>query len=128
MPLKILSIAIPVLLAAVLLNSCNDGRRRVSEAVLLGTYTFKSDAPISVPASQGEPRLGDHLILSSDGTYIIEGRQPRGAIMARGKWRLRKGNPSTVELDHAVYPVEFREREVRLIVNDDVDARYEQIR
>lgn len=128
MPLRILSVTIPLLFAVALTNGCNSRHRTVTVAMLPGTYTFKSDAPISVPPSHSEPRFGDLLILGSDGTYKVERLNRSDASVVSGHWKLREGDPSTLYLDHGGYPIEFENGKIRLVVNNDVDARYEKLR
>ena len=128
MPLRTPRIAAFFLFAVVLIEGCSSGHQGVTNSMLPGAYTFESDAPISVPPSKNEPRLGDELILQGDGTYRIERRNRSEELVLSGHWRLSDGNPSTVYLDHAGYPVRLQDGNVRLVVNDDVDARYEKLK
>ena len=106
----------------VLLSGCTASHQEITSATLVGTYVFRSDAPQYTP----EYRIGERLTLHADGTYVLESGEGNETIVKSGRWVFRDGDPPTVDLDHSGYPIELRSKGVRLIVNDDVDARYEK--
>lgn len=84
---------------------------------------FKSDAASRTPSHQ----IGDHLKLQDDGTYELDraSRSGPGSIIT-GHWVFTKGDSPTVDLGHAGFPVRLNGDNVELIVNDDVNARFEK--
>lgn len=107
------------------LGGCRASHQSITSATLVGTYAFKSDAPNRTPSHH----IGERLILQSDGTYKLESGEPNeiGAASS-GRWVFRDGDPATVYLDHAGYPIESGRDYIRLIVNNDVNARYEKLK
>jgi hypothetical protein len=110
------------LFTMVLLSGCRASHQNITSATLVGTYVFKSDAPNRTPSH----RIGERLTLHGDGTYILKSGEGNASVVNSGRWVFRDGDPATIDLDHAGYPIELRSEGVRLIVNNDVDARYEK--
>ncbi len=70
------------------------------------TYVFRSDAPKWTPSH----RIGERRTLHDDGTYVLESGEGNASIVNSGRWVFRDGDPATVELDHAGYPIELGEQ------------------
>lgn len=108
-----------MLIAACSLVACQPAQAPVTREALAGSYAYVSWDP--------EVRTTDHdlnhLLLRLDGTYdLIEGGTTRAVAEKKGRWRIEPGNPPTVVLDNAGYPVEIKRDEVRLLVDLDTGA------
>jgi hypothetical protein len=114
---KSLGKLIAVLVAASsALVACHTARPPVVAEVLVGRYSFVSEDPESRPTDHNLNRLD----LQSDGTYdLVEGGTTKPALEKKGVWRIVPGNPPTLLLDRAGYPVEIKGDEVRLLVDLD---------
>ena len=123
-PVRFCSLVSCFLLLMILLSGCRNSRLNITSATLVGTYVFRSDAPKWTPRH----RIGERLTLHGDGTYILESGERNDSIVSSGRWVFRGGHPAIVDLDHAGYPIELGSMGVRLIVNYDVDARYEKMK
>jgi len=121
-PLRFSSLLSCFLFMVVLLSGCRASYQNMTSATLVGTYVFRSDASHWTPLH----RIGERLSLHGDGTYVLESGEGNASMVSSGSWVFRDGDPPTVYLDHAGYPIEFGSKGVRLIVNNDVDARYEK--
>jgi hypothetical protein len=84
--------------------------------MLAGNYAFVSNDPESKSSDHNLNRLA----LRSDGTYdLIEGGVTMPVSEKKGIWTISVGNPASVQLDQAGYPIEFRRDEVRLLIDLD---------
>ena len=122
--MKFTSLLSCFLFMIVLLSGCRANHQNITSATVVGTYVFRSDAPKWTPSH----RIGERLILHGDGTYMLQSGEGNTSVVNSGRWVFRDGDPATVYLDHAGYPIELGSKGVRLIVNNDVDARYEKVK
>lgn len=103
-----------LLVACCALAGCHMGRRSVTREGLVGSYTYVSEDPESRPTDHNL----SHLILRPNGTYeLVEGGTTKAVTERYGLWRIKRGSPPDVLLDHVVYPIEIKRNEVRLLVN-----------
>jgi hypothetical protein len=104
-----------LVLACWALAACH-APRSVKRELLVGTYAYVS----KVPAVRATDHNLSHLVLQPDGTYdLVEGGTTATAEKKRGRWRIVPGDPPNVLLDHAGYPIETRQNEVRLLIDLD---------
>jgi hypothetical protein len=98
---------------------CQTFQPAVTPQIVVGTYSYVSQDP--------EVRATDYnlnrLELRFDGTYdLVEGGTKKAATEKKGDWRLEPDTPSGVVdvlLDHAGYPVQINQNEVRLLIDLD---------
>ncbi len=123
--MRTISFPIFILFAIALLNACRATHQHVTREILVGAYVFECDAPSRTPSHQ----IGERLRLQNDGMYELDhGGQSGSEAVITGRWTFRNGNPPTIYLDHAGFPVDSDGGNIRLVVNDDVNARYEKDR
>jgi hypothetical protein len=126
MSLRVRAVTVSILFVmSSLSTACHHDAQDVSRGQVVGTYEYKADAPTRVAGHH----LGERLVLRDDGEYELWPSQPNASRPTiSGRWVFRDGDPATVYLDHSGYPIELQPGVVRLVVNDDVNARYEKTR
>jgi hypothetical protein len=106
-----------LLLACYALTGCHTRQPSVTREALVGSYTYFSKDP----ENRVTDHILDHLVLQSDGEYdLVEGGTSKAISENKGVWRIVLGNPPNVVLDHAGYPIEIKNNEVRLLVDLDL--------
>jgi hypothetical protein len=78
---------------------------------------------------KGSPHDPDRLTLKEDGQYILvlmPGGQP--GSKQQGVWRLEGGANPEILLGSAGYPVEIKDRNIRLLINQDLGWSYEKMK
>ena len=100
-----------------LLVGCHTAQSPVTQEALVGSYAYVSQDP----ASRATDHNLDHLVLQPDGKYdLVEGGTTKAVSEKKGVWTIVPGNPPNVLLDHAGFPIEIKQDEVRLLVDLDV--------
>ena len=119
MIMRLRSSLVMLVLACCVLAGCHTKQPPVTSEAVVGSYTYVSKDPASRPTDHNL----DHLVLRADGTYdLVEGGTTKAVSEKKGTWRIEPGAPSDVVdvvLDHAGYPVEIKEHEVRLLIDLD---------
>lgn len=113
----------PAVLASVLL-SCGSMSQPApaDESAYVGTYRYKS-ADTSVDKATDHEL--DQLVLRADGRYsLVQGGSTKPKATTEGIWRLVPGSHPNIELDHSGYPIEVKQGEIRLLINDDLGEWY----
>jgi hypothetical protein len=106
------------------LGGCRASHQRVTRITLVGTYVFKSDDPRWAPY-----HIGESLILHDNGTYEFESDQRNdNNPPSKGRWVFYEGEPAELLLEHSEYPIKLERDKVQLLVDDDIDARFEKER
>jgi hypothetical protein len=106
-----------LVVSSIALGGCHTTQPPVTREVLVGSYSYVSKDPESRTTDHNM----NHLILQADGRYeLIEGGTTKPISDKKGVWSIVPGNPPNLLLDHAGYPIEIRENEVRLLVDLDV--------
>jgi len=96
---------------------CHTSRAPVTPESLVGGYTYVSKDP----EMRATDHSLDHLVLLSNGKYdLVEGGTTKVVSEKEGVWRVVPGDPPNLLLDLAGYPIEIREKEVRLLIDLDV--------
>lgn len=118
------------LLAITFMNGCKTVHRSLTREILMGTYVYKSDSRSRESESRFRSLIiGDRLILNNDGKYeIIIDKQSRPGSVITGHWIWTDGDPAIVYLDHGGYPIELDGKNIRLIIDNDINGRYEKLR
>ena len=120
-----LQFGLAILTCSVLVG-CHTTRPPVTREALVGSYVYKSEDP----EGRAIDHEWDHLTLQADGKYdLVQGgstgsTKPRSETV--GAWTLWAGGADGPEvlLDHAGYPIQIKENEVRLLIDNDVGTWY----
>jgi hypothetical protein len=106
-----------MLVLASSLAACHPREEPVARKELVGSYTYVSKDP----ASRATDHNLDRLVLKADGEYdLFQGGSTKAVSEKKGGWSIEPGSPANVLLDHAGYPIDLRQNEVRLLVDLDV--------
>jgi len=107
-----------------LVGSCTSDHCSIHRADLVGNYELKSPTWISRPSYE----IGERLTLREDGTYErrMPGQGERTSVKS-GHWEFTDGRIPEVEFDHGGYPIKCDRHTVKLVIDDDIDARYEKL-
>lgn len=125
MPLRGRAIAAYVAGCLFFLDGCMGGHHPIYRADLVGSYEAKADTWIGRPSHEA----GERLTLRADGTYeLTRPSQDRGTPGKVGHWEFTDTGTPEVELDHAGYPVRFNRHAAELVIDDDINARYERLK
>ena len=91
----------------------------------MGNYEVKALTWIHRPSHE----IGDRLTLRADGIYELRMQGQRESTSVKsGHWEFTDGRIPEVELDHAGYPIKCDGQTVKLVIDDDIDARYQKIK
>jgi hypothetical protein len=120
MPLR--SYAMLVVLVAAGVSAGCTSKRNVSleRDSFVGEYTYHAD-------DKGSPHDPDRLTLRKDGRYILvqmPGGQPGSE--QQGAWRLEGGANPEILLGSSGYPIEIKDKNIRLLINEDLGWSYEK--
>lgn len=111
-------------LCAGILISCDSisDRAPTAENAYVGTYRYKStDTSVDKPTDHEL----DRLVLQPDGHYhLVQGGSTRPKSSKDGIWRLVPGNHPNIELDRSGYPIEVKQGQILLLINDDLGECY----
>ncbi|MFY9646016.1 MAG: hypothetical protein WAK29_12600 [Terriglobales bacterium] len=114
--MKLRFVLVLLMAALSVLAGCHTTQPPVTTQVVVGNYTFVSKDP----ESRATDHNLNHLVLQSDGTYdLVEGGATKAVSEKKGTWSIVPGKPPNVLLDHAGYPVEIKQNEVRLLIDLD---------
>ena len=109
-----------LMVAGCFLSGCGP-TRPVTRDVLVGGYTYVSNAPENRPRDHE----WDHLTLQADGKYdLVQGGPTKVKSEMTGTWTFTAGDSPQVMLDHAGYPVRVKSGEVRLMIDFDTGVWY----
>jgi hypothetical protein len=115
------------MLMSCFLAGCHTVQTPVTREALVGSYVYKSEDPED---KKTDHEL-DHLVLQSDGKYdLVQGGSTKPRSETIGAWILWSGGDDgpRVLLDHAGYPVEMKDDEVRLLIDIDAGIWYAKVR
>jgi hypothetical protein len=128
--MKVSLLTLCALFAITLLDGCKSDHRSVTRELVIGTYVYKSDGPSRESLSQFlSCPIGVRLILHENGKYeLITAEPTKPGSLITGRWVFRDGDPASVDLDHSDYPIEIHGDIIRLVIDNDVGARYEKLR
>jgi hypothetical protein len=105
-----------LMLACFALAGCHANQTLISHEVLIGSYGYLSKDPATSPTDHNL----DHLVLRADWTYdLVEGGTTKAVAEKNGTWKIVPGDPPNLLLDHAGYPIEIKQNEVRLLIDLD---------
>jgi len=91
----------------------------------VGNYEVKALTWIRRPSHE----IGERLTLRADGTYEIRmPEQGQSTSIKSGHWEFKDDKIPEVELDHGGYPIKCDRHTVKLVIDDDIDARYEKLK
>jgi hypothetical protein len=119
LPMKKFWCGLAILACSVPILGCRANRMPVTRDSLVGTYVSVSEDPDDTVSNHNL----DQLVLRPDGTYdLVEGGTTKPPAKTSGNWTLWTGghNCPRVLLGHSGYPVRFAQKQVRLLVDDDV--------
>src|SRR5689334_18521550 len=98
------------------LMACPTAQPPIARELLVGNYSYHLEDPAPITTDHNL----NHLVLRSDGTYdLLQGGATKTVSETKGAWRITSENPPNVVLDHAGYPIEIKENEVRLLIDLD---------
>jgi hypothetical protein len=111
------------ILACCVLVGCRATQPPVTREALVGSYLYKSEDP----EGRVTDHTLDHLVLQSDGRYdLVLGGSTKPRTETFGSWAISDvGNDGPeVELDHSGYPIQVKQNEIRLLIDNDVGIWY----
>jgi hypothetical protein len=114
---------LPVVCASILLScgSISDPAP-ADKSAYVGTYRYKS---MDTSVDKATDHELDQLVLQAGGRYsLVQGGSTKPKSTTEGIWRLVPGNPPNIELDHSGYPIEVKQGQIRLLINDDLGEWY----
>jgi hypothetical protein len=108
-----------------LASSCTSDHCSIHKADLVGNYEVKALTWIRDPSHE----IGERLTLREDGTYELTMPGPSESTSVKsGHWGFTDGPIPEVDLDRAGYPIKCNRDTVKLVIDDDIDARYEKLK
>jgi hypothetical protein len=124
-PLRKSLITATLVVWALLVGSCTSHHCSIHRADLVGNYEVKALTWIRRPSHE----VGERLTLRADGTWELRmPRQGESTWVKSGHWELTDDGMPEVQLDHAGYPIKCNRHTVKLVIDDDIDARYEKLK
>lgn len=102
-------------------SGCNSERKvQIEPVMLVGEYVYHA-------ADKGEPHDPDILTLKADGNYTLA-HMPGGRVgpIEQGAWQLFNDFQPGVAFGSRRYPVEFKGKHVRLMIDSDLGHWYEK--
>ena len=113
------------LLGSLFLASCGKKFGPADPQAYVGTYIYHSEVDSGESRDRSDVK---ELTLKKDGSYILVLGVAPASTQISGVWRLLvSGGPPTVLLDSAGYPALVVNRQIRLLVNDDLDEWYTKV-
>jgi hypothetical protein len=107
------------------LTGCHTPQQSIARENLVGTYVYRSEDPEARPTDHE----WDRLTLEADGKYhLVQGGPTKARTETVGVWTFVAGIKPSISLDHAGYPVEIKEHQVRLLIDNDVGIWYAKLK
>ncbi|AFL90303.1 hypothetical protein Terro_4096 [Terriglobus roseus DSM 18391] len=106
---------------------CKHAQQPITSGIVVGDYVYISEDP----ENKASDHNADHLRLQPDGKYdLVQGGSSKPKTETTGNWRIWSGgsNGPRVLLDNSGYPIEIHDREIRLLIDNDVGIWFSKAR